>query len=185
MERDAITAGVNKIGGLFSTTDIRILLCYILSTINEPVPGTLLCEVLHHEGIANAFEVSDSLVSLTQTGHIEELNDQDGSFIATENGKQIADSLKTTLSVVVKDRAYSAVLKMFSRFKNTKATEFSITKENGRTYLTCAALDHDCEFMSVKLQVTDEDQAIYIKEKFLTNTSEIYSKLIEMLTRKD
>lgn len=184
MERDAITAGVNKIGGLFTVAEIRILICYILSTINEPIPGTMLCEVLHYEGIANAFEVSDSLASLTETGHLKELDDKDSSFIATDSGRYVADTLKTTLSMVVKERAYSAVLKVFSRFKNSKETQFSISKENGRTYLSCAALDHEAPFMTVKIQVTDEDQAQYIKEKFLTNTAEIYSKLIEMLTSR-
>lgn len=185
MEKDAISAGVNKIGGLFSTAEVRILICYILSTIDEPIPGTMLGEVLHHEGIANIFEVSDSLAALTESGHIIELDDEDGAFVITDNGRDVAETLKTSLSITVKERAYSAVLKMLVRFKNAKQTDFKISRENDRIYLTCSALDNEFPFMSVKLLVSDEDQATFIKEKFLSNTSEIYSKLIEMLTRKD
>lgn len=185
MERDAISAGVNKIGGLFSSADVKILICYILSSIDEPVPGTMMGEVLHHEGIANIFEVSDALASLTETGHIKELDDEDGAFVVTDNGRDVAETLRTSLSTVVKDRAYAAVIKMLARFKNSKQTDFRISREDERTYLTCSALDKDFPFMSVKLLVADEDQALFIKEKFLNNTSEIYTKLIEMLTRKD
>ena len=185
MEKDAITAGVNKIGGLFNTADIKILICYILSSLNEAVPGNMMCEVLHHEGIANIFEVSDALASLTNTGHIKELDDADGSFIITDSGKDVAETLKTNVAIVVRERAYSAVLKMLVRFKNAKQTDFKISRENDRIYLTCSALDKEFPFMSIKLLVADEDQALFIKDKFLNNTSEIYSKLIEMITRKD
>ena len=182
MEHDAITAGVSKIGGLFDTADVKVLICYILSSINEPVPGTMLGEVLHHEGIANIFEVSDCLASLTETGHLQELNDEDGTYTITDSGRDVADTLKTSLSTVVKERAYTAVLKMFSRFKNAKETDFKITREDDRIFLTCSALDRGKPFMSIKLLMTDEDQAVFVKEKFLSNTSKIYSKLIEMLT---
>lgn len=184
MERDAISAGVNKIGGLFSTADVKVLICYILSSLNEPVPGTLMGEVLHHEGIANIFEVSDALASLTETGHIIEL-DEDGAFKITDSGRDVAETLKTSVATVVRERAYSAVLKMLTRFKNAKETDFKITHEDDRIYLTCSALDKDFPFMSIKLLVADEDQAIFIKEKFLSNTSGIYTKLIEMLTKRD
>ena len=29
MEKDALSAGVSKVGGLFSTAEIKILVCYI------------------------------------------------------------------------------------------------------------------------------------------------------------
>ena len=182
MEKDAITAGVSKIGGLFSTADIRVLICYILATANEPVPGTMMSEVLHHEQIANYFEVSDSLASLCGTGHIKE-TDEKGLYVITDSGKDVAETLKTSLSTTTRERAYTAVLKMLVQFKNAKQTDFKVSRENGRTYLTCSALDRDFPFMSIKLLVGDEDQAIFIREKFLNNTTEIYSKIIEMLTR--
>ncbi len=182
MERDAISAGVSKIGGLFNTADIRILICYILSSLTEPVNGTMLCEVLHHEGIANAFEVSDSLAFLEENGHIEEVKAADG-YIITEIGRNVANTLTTSVSSVVKDRAYTAVVKMMIRLRNAKETDFKISRENDRIFLTCSALDRGVPFMSIKLLVSDEDQAMFIKDKFLDKSSEIYSRLMEMITK--
>ena len=68
MERDAVSAGVSEIGGLFSTADIRILICYLLSSIKDPVPGRKLADLLHFEGIANCFEVNDSIAFLLNNG---------------------------------------------------------------------------------------------------------------------
>ena len=69
MENDAIGAGV-KNGGLFNTAEIKILICYILNAVKEPVPAAMLSNILHFEGIANGFEVSDAMASLAESGHI-------------------------------------------------------------------------------------------------------------------
>lgn len=184
MEKDAVSAGVSEIGGLFSTAEIRILLCYLISAINQPVPGRMLADVLHYEGIANVFEVNDSIASLCRSGQLKLHDEKEDTYVITENGKQVAETLKTTLSMTVKERAFSAAIKMVSRFKNSKETDIKISREGEKTFITCSAIDNGDPFMSVKLLVTDEEQAIFIKEKFLSNPSEIYSQIIEMLTKK-
>ncbi len=182
MEKDAISAGVSKIGGLFSTADVRILICYILSSFDEPMSGNMLCEVLHSEGIANTFEVSDSIAFLIDNGHIKELTDN-GGLIITASGLDVAKTLNTNLSFIVKDRAFTAVLKAMVKLKNSKETDFVIEKEYGRVFITCSALDQGKPFMSIRLLLGDEEQALFVKKKFLENTSEIFSTIYEMLTK--
>ncbi len=183
MEKDAVSAGVSQIGGLFSVAEIRILICYIISNIKSPVPGRMLADLLHYEGIANVFEVNDSISSLTESGHLLLQNQAEDTYIATNKGKAVAETLKTTLPYSVKDRAYSAALKMVSRFNHSKETDIKISREDERTFITCTALDGSAPFMSVKLMVTDEEQAAFIKEKFINNPAKIYSELINMLTK--
>lgn len=181
MEKDASGAGVAR-GGLFNTAEIKILICYILNAIDEPVPVDMLANVLHFEGIANGFEVSDAVVSLANSGQIAPADEKEQTYVITEGGKEVAETLKTSLSAVVKERAYLASMKMLSKFKNAKDNIFEITKENGSTYLKCSAIDDGKPFISVKMLITDEEQGSYIREKFLENPSAIYSKIIEMLT---
>lgn len=183
MEKDAVSAGVSEIGGLFSSAEVRILICYILAAINEPVPGRLLGDVLHYEGIANCFEVNDSIAFLCESGQIRPFNEQEDTYVITESGKSVARDLKTALPFSVKDRAYTAALKMVSRFKNAKETDIKISREGEKTFITCSAVDSGEPFMSVKLLVTDEEQALFIKERFLNNSSGIYSEIIELLTK--
>ena len=182
MDRDAVSAGVEPVGGLFSTAEIKILICYILASINEPVPGKKLADVLHYEGIANCFEVNDAISSLLKSGQITVYNEKEDTYSITESGKNIAETLRTSLPYAVKDRAYTAAFKMVSQFKNAKDTEIKITHEKGKTYVNCSALDGEVPFVSVKLLVTDDAQAASIKEKFLNNPSKIYSGIIQLLT---
>ena len=72
---------------------------------------------------------------------------------------------------------------MYSRFKNTKETDIKISREENKTFITCSAFDNDTPFMSVKLMVSDEEQALHIKEKFLSNPTEIYATIINLLTK--
>ncbi len=183
MEKDAVSAGVSEYGGLFTTAEVRILICYILSTINQPVPSNLLANTLHYEGIANCFEVSDSIAYLHKNGQLKLIDEKEDTYIATESGKNIADTLKTLLSMTTKERAYNAATNMLSRFKNAKETDIKISREGDKTFITCSAIDDDTPFMSVKLLACDEDQALFIKEKFLADPTKIYSSIIDMLTK--
>ncbi len=183
MEKDAVSAGVSEYGGLFSTADIRILICYILSTIGEPVPGKLLADTLHYEGIANCFEVNDSIAFLCENGQLEPVDPKEDTYITTSKGKEVADTLKTSLSMTTKKRAYIAATTMLARFKNAKETDIKISREGDKTFITCSAIDGETPFMSVKLLACDQDQALFIKDKFLSDPTKIYSTLIDLLTK--
>lgn len=183
MEKDAVSAGVSEAGGLFNTAQIRTLICYILSSVNEAVPGRMLADTLHFEGIANCFEVNDSIAHLCESGHLQMVDEKEDTYIATKSGRDVAETLKTSLSLTVRNRAFSAALKMMARFKNAKENDIKISREGDKTFITCSAIDNGEPFMSIKLMVTDEDQAVFIKEKFLNSTENIYSKIIELLTK--
>ncbi len=182
MENNATAAGV-QLGGLFNTAEIKILICYILNSINEPVPASLLINELHFAGIANGFEVSDAIVSLSSSGHILCDDNVKDTYIITNSGKEIANELKSSISYTVKDRAFALTVKMLSRIKNIKQTDFKVIRENGIPYIICSVLDGDLPLLSIKLLLSDESQATAIKERFLENPTEFYLNIIEKLTK--
>lgn len=182
VEKDAVSAGVSEIGGLFNTTEIRILICYILTAVGEPVPGQMLANELHFAGIANCFEVNDAIDSLCKSGHIKASEQTDDEYSITDSGRDIAETLKTSLPLTVRDRAYTIALKLVSRYKTAKESDIQISHEDGKTFVTCSAMDSGVPFISVRLLVSDEDQAIFMKNKFLNN-GKIYSEIIDLLTK--
>ncbi len=182
MEKDAASAGVLP-GGLFNSAEIKILICYILSRINEAVPGQMLANVLHYEGIANCFEVNEAIASLVGSGQLICVSQEEDTYAITKSGIDVAETLKTSVPYTIKEKGYLSAFKMLTRFKNAKNTDFNITKEDNRTYITCSALDGENTFLSVKLLVGDEAQAQAIKERFLEKSSEIYSGIIDLITK--
>jgi len=181
LENNATSAGV-RLGGLFNTAEIRILICYILNAVNEPVSASMLANELHFEGIANGFEVSDAIVALAENGHIKSIGEDD-LYVVTDKGIDTANTLKDSLSFIVKDRAFALTVKMLARIKNIKQTKFEVIRENNVPYIVCSVLDGDLLLMSIKVLLSDENQSSAIKERFLENPTEIYKTIIDKLTK--
>ena len=114
MERDALNAGV-AFGGLFSTDEIRILICYILDSVKDAVPAQQLSELLHYEGIANYFEVSTAFASLEENGHIKKTDND--KYVITTSGSNIAATLKTSVPITVRDKTFALTVKLLSTMK--------------------------------------------------------------------
>ena len=181
MEINATNAGVSY-GGLTSTDEIRILICYILDSINEPVPGQHLSELLHYEGIANYFEVVTAFSALCDKGHIT----KDGeNYSITDSGRNIAATLKTSVSLSVRDKVYALTVKMLSRMKYANDTKIDITPVDNGYNVKCAVVEGKIELVSVSIFVTDKDQANQIKERFIDDPTKIYSGVIQLLTDTD
>ena len=72
---------------------------------------------------------------------------------------------------------------MLAQIKNASGTRFSVSSENGHSYLTCAAVDGKITLIEVKMLIPDEKSGTYIREKFLENPSEIFSDIIEKLSK--
>ncbi len=181
MKFDAVSAGVAP-GGLVNSTEIKVLICYVLKSMKEPVPVSKLCEIMFYDGIANNFEVSDCIEALIKNGNIVCVDEKEQTYTITESGRNVAETLKNTVPLSIREKACKSTLKMIAEIKNAKETDISIVRQGENTFITCSALDNDTPIMSVQLLVSDESQAMSIKSKFLENPSEIYSKIIDLFT---
>ena len=69
MEFDAFDAGI-ELGGLRSRDDIRLLICYLLKSIDAPMTRQMLNDSMQEDGLANFFEVGQAIEELLKTGNI-------------------------------------------------------------------------------------------------------------------
>ena len=146
MERDALNAGV-AFGGLVSTDEIRILICYILDSVKDAVPAQQLSELLHYEGIANYFEVSTAFASLEENGHIKKTDND--KYVITTSGSNIAATLKTSVPITVRDKTFALTVKLLSTMKYAEETRFDITECNNGYNVRCAVVEGETELIKV------------------------------------
>ena len=57
MEFDAFTGGIEP-GGLRSKDEIRILICYLLTSVSAPLSREDILSIMQENGFANYFEVT-------------------------------------------------------------------------------------------------------------------------------
>ena len=105
MEYDAFTGGVAP-GGLRSKSDIRILICYMLKSVNAPLSGDDIIKVLQEKSLANYFEASDALSALVSLGNVT--REEDNTYVLTKRGKSVADDLEQLIPSSVRDKAVAA-----------------------------------------------------------------------------
>ena len=179
MKQDAFSAGVEP-GGKKKKNDIRILLCYILASVNAPLSRQDLTRIIQEKGLANYFEVEDALASLLTQGNIAQ--DQEGRCTVTPAGREIADSLDATLPLSVRDKALEAAFTLLAQAKAQRENRVDLTKTKRGYQITCHISDGEMDLMAISLYVPDKAQAKMVRERFYRDPEGVYKLVLASLT---
>ena len=180
MKQDAFSAGVEP-GGLWHKNDIRILLCYILTSVGAPLSRQDLSSIIQEKGLANYFEVEDALATLLKQGNITQ--DEQGFFAVTRGGLEIANSLDATLPLSVRDKALEAAFTLLAQAKAQRENRVELQKIKQGYQVTCHISGGDMDLMAVTLYVPDRAQAEMVKRSFYKDPAGVYKLVLASLTK--
>ena len=121
---DAFTAGVEP-GGLTSTQEIRILLCYMLDTVGKAIDREDVTNILIAGGMANYFDIEDAIEELIRQQHLIEVDKQ---IATTVTGAQIGQSLSMRVPYTLRQRSVEAALKLLKRLEVERDNKVDIQK---------------------------------------------------------
>ncbi len=183
MEFDAFTAGV-ELGGLRSTSDIKLLICYMLASINQPFSKDDILFVLQENGLANYFEINSAFADLVNNGNIRNDTTEPSKYVITDAGKMIATQLTTALPISVREKAVAAALSLLAKIKREKENKVSITQCPTGYSVNCnISGGQGLELLSLNIVVPDSMQAELVKRNFQNEPNLIYSCLLALLTK--
>lgn len=176
---DAFTAGVEP-GGLNNSQEIRILLCYMLDTVGQPMSRDDVTEIILDGGMANYFDTEDAIEELIRLQHLVEA---DRKIATTVTGAQIGQSLKMRVPYTLRQRSVEAALTLLKRYEVQRDNKVDIRKlEDGGYAVTCTIQDRGRDLLSVTLRVADNLQAEQIREHFLADPSLLFRGNLAILT---
>lgn len=178
---DALTEGV-ALGGLRTKSEIRVLLCYLLSSIGDPLSEDDLMLAIETDQIANYFETKDALAKLVQAGHICKLNDD--SYKITDSGREIAETLDITLPLSIRDRVLATTIRLMAKARNKREHSVTIEATDTGYIVTCHISGGTHDMMSFSLAVPDKKQATLVKERFYEDPGKIYTLMLCALTEE-
>lgn len=179
MNHDAFSAGVEP-GGLYSSQEIKILICYMLAGVGEPLPRHCVLEILSGNGMANFFEAGAAVDELIRVRHLQE--DDQGLLHLTSEGRQAADTLVGMIPYTLRERSVKAAVQLLTRKRRERENQVDIRKHDTGCTVTCTIKDVDEPLMSLSLRVADDMQANLIKEQFLEDPTLLYRSLLAILT---
>lgn len=167
---------------MFDSGDLKVLICYLLATVGEPVPATETAQLFHYEGISNYFDVQTAFYDLEQDGHIEQSAGGKDLYRVSEKGRVLSHTLKESVSPILRDKVYHAVVKMLARYKYERDTDITIAKQPGGYLLTCRMMSGETTLCSYSILLPNEAQANALKEQILTDPKYYYDAFIRLLT---
>ena len=170
-------------GMLTNITDVKIIICYLLKTIGEPMDKEKIIEMVFANDIASYFDVRSAVMELVENGNITE--DKDGNISITESGKDAAEMLESTLPLTTRSKIIREGVKLNNLSKKSKGNKANVEVNPSGIFVKCELLDGEEEIMTFKMLVADEMQAQMIKEKFLENPAQVYQKFILSLLNED
>ena len=183
MDFDSLFAGIEP-GGMTDVYEIKILICYLLHAVKEPLSKEQMDMVLQGNHLVNYFSYSSAYQELLKSGHIS-LAEQNGREVVVLNkfGRDTALLLKSSLPLSVKDKVVSAGMEILAEMRRDRERETRLEEiENG--YIVRLILhDGDLELLNIGLFAPDMEQADIIRNQFMENTADIYKGIISLLIR--
>ncbi|MBQ7580371.1 MAG: DUF4364 family protein [Clostridia bacterium] len=182
MDIDALIAGIEP-GGLTNRTDIKVLICYVIKSVDGPISKLQLNEVMMDEGLANYFEVSQAIAELISRGNItcEEENGEEMLCI-TQSGIEAAEMLHSNLPRAVRERAINSAIRISTLARRKHENKVDVEEVEDGYNVTFHLGDGKTELMKLTVFVADKMQVETVKENFYNDPIELYSGIIASLT---
>lgn len=183
MEYDAFDAGI-ELGGLRNRDDIRLLVCYLLKSVDSPMTRQMLNEAMQEDGLANYFEVGQAIDELLKTANITaDILGDDEVISVTQKGREAAEMLQTSLPRTVRERAVNSAIRLITKARVERENKIEVKKEeNGGYTITFSLFDKNTQFMKLSVYVCDSLQLEQVKQNFINDPVKVYSSIITSLT---
>lgn len=183
MEYDAFDAGI-ELGGLRNRDDIRLLVCYLLKSVDSPMTRQMLNEAMQEDGLANYFEVGQAIEELLKTANITaDIMGDEEVITVTQKGREAAEMLQTSLPRTVRERAVNSAIRLITKARVERENKIEVKKEeNGGYTITFTLFDKNTQFMKLSVYVVDSLQLEQVKQNFINDPVKVYSTIITSLT---
>lgn len=179
MEHDAFTSGVVP-GGLLNSREIRVLVCYMLNSVDEPMTRESVVQIIFAEGMANFFEAEAAIDELARLGNL--IEDENGYLTLTPTGKEASETLTTLVPLTLRERSAEAAMRLLTRQRRERETRVDIQRLEIGYAVTCSIDRSEEPMMSFTLRVADDAQAALVRERFLDDPVTVYRLLIGLLS---
>ncbi|MBQ3602269.1 MAG: DUF4364 family protein [Clostridia bacterium] len=167
-------------GGLRTRNEIKLLVCYLLSSVDERITRSQLCEIALDKGLANYFEINQAVSDLIENGSvISDFIECEEYLSVTEQGRESTKTLEIQLPRSVREKAINAAIKMLTLAKRKRENKVDVQKLEGGGYHVTFSME---EMMKLTIYVADEMQVETVTNNFYEDPIKLYSGIIASLT---
>ncbi len=180
MSKDIFSADV-KPSGLKDKDEIKILICYLLTSIKSGLKKEDILKSIEENSIANYFDIADCLSDLLSKGNVNFSKEQN-LYMANNETEMISQRLDTFLPYSVREQALNTALRLLKKLQHKNENSVDIEKNNNGFDVTCRISGGEVDLAQIKLYVPDMLQAKKVEDNFYNNPDLLYKCIISILT---
>ena len=174
-----------KTGGPATIFDIKVMLCYLLNSLNKPISAVDLLNVMMSEELVNYFEYESAMAELVKGGQVEKfVSDSEEEFYQiSKNGAALVVDLESSLAMSLKSRVVAAAIKVLTFKQNAEENNVEVTAAEGGGYnLTLEVPGEPQPLCKLQLYFPERLQAEMARDGFLTNPTLVYAAILAALS---
>ncbi len=166
-------------GFIRTTTEIKILILYVLRVVGAPIDSERLAELCLVDGGFNYFDFKLCLSNLIEHANIEE---NGGKLTLTAKGSRACESLEEDIPYSVKNRAKKLADPVGKELRRASLIKANHEKTDDGIIVYLALNDGMGLIFDLKILVADEAQAKAVEKNFFASPELFYSRFVTMLS---
>ncbi len=174
-----------KVGGPATIFDIKVMLCYLLNSLNKPISAEDLLNVMMSEELVNYFEYESAMAELVRGGQVEKFVSDSGEefYQISKNGAALVVDLESSIAMSLRSRVVAAAIKVLTFKQNKEENNVKITAADGGGYnLTLEVPGEPQPLCKLQLYFPERLQAEMANDRFLENPSLVYAAILAALS---
>lgn len=182
MNFNAFVGGIEP-GGLTNDFEVKILICFLLKKIEQPLSFDQVNEILQKTGFVNYFEFVEAVSELQKTEHVLLTTDENGQevFQLSEIGEAMAQTFHHTLPLTVREKTVESARELIQMQKQLEETEVRYHAVNDGYILTMKLKDIGSDLMDLSVFVPSEDECVEIRERIYADPLLLYKTLLAVM----
>ena len=167
-------------GFIHDMLDVKVLLLYLMSRVNEPVDVQKIYELAYQDDCLSYFDVAEALPQMVETGHLS--CTERGLYSITPKGIETGKVTDDSLAYPVMQRVKAAVQRYNRECRRDNYIRVQTVEKGEGDYTIVMGLDDEVgNLMTIEMAAPGRRQAIALTKAFREKAEIIYQMIMAEL----
>lgn len=184
MSFNAFVGGVQP-GGLTNDFEVKLLVCYLLDSLKQPLLFEQLGEIFQNTGLVNYFEFVEAVSELERTGQLtSSIQDGQQLLALTENGTVTAQTFYKTIPKSAREKALEEAKRLMEIQRCMDKVEITFAPATDGWTLRVVLRDIGSDLLDMSVFLPTEGECLRVKQQIESDPTSFYSRVLGLLMQE-